>query len=228
MKVSYDLHIHSCLSPCGDNEMTPNNIINMAMLLGLDIIAVSDHNSAKNLPAVFEVAAQAGMTVVPAMELCSAEEVHLLTLFPTLEQALECDSLLYKFLPSVENKPEFFGEQLILNADDEQVGKESLLLINALTLSIDKLLPMVRALDGFVIPAHIDKNANSIIANLGFIPPEYEFHCAEIKNPESRVDFSGKRITNSDAHVLEKIHEPLYTLDISEKTPLGVIKALQQ
>lgn len=228
MKITYDLHIHSCLSPCGDNEMTPNNIVNMSLLLGLDVIAVSDHNSTKNLPAVFELASEVGIIVVPAMELCTAEEVHLLTLFPTLEKAIACDNELYPFLPKIENKPEFFGEQLILNSKDQPIAIEPLLLINALSLSIDRLLPIVRSMGGFVIPAHIDKNANSLVSNLGFIPPEYGFKCVEIKNPEAKSDFFGRRITNSDAHILEKIQEPIYSLDVVEKSAQGVIAALQQ
>lgn len=100
MKYSYDLHIHSCLSPCGDMDMTPNNIVNMASLLGLDLIAVSDHNTALNLPAVFSVAKQVGLTVIPAIEANTAEEVHVLCLFPELEDALSCSDEFYQHLPA--------------------------------------------------------------------------------------------------------------------------------
>ena len=99
MKLSYDLHLHSCLSPCGDRDMTPNNIVNMASLLGLDVIAVSDHNTARNLPAVFAVAERVGLLVIPAMELCSAEEIHMLCLFPALQNALSCSEAVYPYLP---------------------------------------------------------------------------------------------------------------------------------
>ena len=115
MKVSYDLHLHSCLSPCGDNDMTPNNIVHLASMIGLDVIAVSDHNAAKNLPAVCKVAQETDLLVIPAMELCSAEEIHLLCLFPTLEQALACSEAVYPYLPRVKNRPDIFGEQLILD-----------------------------------------------------------------------------------------------------------------
>ena len=110
MKYSYDLHIHSCLSPCGDMDMTPNNIVNMASLLGLDLIAVSDHNSALNLPAVFTAAKGTELTVIPAIEANSAEEVHVLCLFETLEDALACSEEFYEHLPPVINRPYIFGE----------------------------------------------------------------------------------------------------------------------
>lgn len=228
MQVSYDLHIHSCLSPCGDNDMTPNNIVNMAMLLGLDVIAVSDHNSAKNLPAVISVANSLGITVVPAIEVCTMEEVHMLCLLPTLENAVTLGDEIYPLLPSFKNDVEAFGDQLITDENDEVIGYEEKLLINAIDLSIDKLLPIVASLGGIAIPAHVDKSANSIISNLGLIPPEYDFSCIEIKNPENKIDFNGNKITNSDAHQLELIHEPTYYIDVNEKSAIGIINSLKQ
>lgn len=228
MKLSYDLHIHSCLSPCGDNDMTPNNIVNMAGLLGLDVIAVSDHNSAKNLPAVFAVASSCGQTVVPAIEICTSEEVHMLCLLPTLEAALSLDNMIYPFLPDFQNDTAAFGDQLILNENDEQIGYEKKLLINALNLSIDRLLPIVQGLGGIAIPAHVDKAANSILASLGMIPTEYGFTCIEIKNPDNKIEFIGNRITNSDAHQLDLIHEPNFYIEVEENSAHGVINSLKK
>lgn len=226
MRVSYDLHLHSCLSPCGDNDMTPNNIVNMASILGLDVIAVSDHNSARNLPAVMRVAEEANVLVVPAMELCSAEEIHVLCLFPTLDEAMHCSAEVHDFLPPIKNKAAIYGEQLVLDENDEVVGEEPYLLINALMLSLDELLPLVKKYNGLAIPAHVDKDAYSITASLGLIPPEYGFPCIEQKNPDAVVSFEGKRISNSDAHYLEHIHEPIHFLEIEEFSAEAVIKAL--
>lgn len=228
MKISYDLHLHSCLSPCGDRDMTPNNIVNMAVLLGLDAIAVSDHNSARNLPAVFRVAQQAGILVVPAMELCTAEEIHMLCLFPALENALACSDAVYPYLPTISNKPEIFGEQLILDEKDEIVGEEPYLLINALALSLDEMLPLARQFDGLPIPAHADKDAYSITASLGMIPPEYGFSCIEQKNPKAALSFDGRRICNSDAHYLEHMNEPVHFLEVEEKSTAGILNTLRQ
>jgi PHP family Zn ribbon phosphoesterase len=218
MKLSYDLHMHSCLSPCGDGDMTPNNIVNMALLLGLDAIALSDHNSCKNLPAVSRLAEESGLLVLPAMEACTSEEVHVLCYFPTLESALAFDEELYTALPDFPNQPDIFGEQLILNERDEIIGSEPKLLINALTWDIEKLIHKTGQYGGIALPAHVNKRANSILANLGFIPEEYGFACIEVNPPDETVDFSGRRISDSDAHYLEQIHEPEFFLDLPEKS----------
>ena len=228
MKLSYDLHLHSCLSPCGDRDMTPNNIVNMASLLGLDVIAVSDHNTARNLPAVFAVAERVGLLVIPAMELCSAEEIHMLCLFPALQNALSCSEAVYPYLPKIRNKPEIFGEQLVLDENDSVIGEEPYLLINALSLPLDELIHVVKRHDGLAIPAHADKNAYSITASLGMIPPEYGFPCIEQKNPDAVLDFSGGRIFNSDAHYLEHINEPLHFLESKDKSISSILHTLLQ
>ena len=212
MKISYDLHLHSCLSPCGDNDMTPNNIINMALLLGLDAIAVSDHNSSLNLPAVFNVAKQHNLTVVPAMEVCTNEEIHILCMTTTLNEMLALSNELYQFLPDFKNDVDVFGQQTILDEQDNLIGYEPRLLINALSINIDKLLKILPSYNGIAIPAHVDKTSNSIISNLGMIPSDYNFPCIEVKNQNSVIEFSGKRISNSDAHYLEDIHEPINLL----------------
>lgn len=228
MKISYDLHLHSCLSPCADRDMTPNNIVNMAVILGLDAIAVCDHNSARNLPAVFRVAEQVGILAVPAMELCTAEEIHMLCLFPALENALACSAAVYPYLPAIPNRPEIFGEQLILDENDEVTDEEPYLLINALTLSLEELISMVQWYGGLPIPAHADKDAYSITASLGMIPPEYGFSCIEQKNPAAALDFAGRRIYNSDAHDLEHINEPVHFLEVAGKSAVDILAALRQ
>ena len=107
--VSYDLHIHSCLSPCGEEEMTPNNIVGMAQILELQLLAVADHNTARQLPAIAELAEQAGILLVPAIEITTAEEAHILSLFPDLPSALAVSDILYDALPPVKNRPDIFG-----------------------------------------------------------------------------------------------------------------------
>lgn len=227
MKLSYDFHIHSCLSPCGDNDMTPNNIVNMASLLGLDMIAVSDHNSCKNLPAVLKVAESCGMLAVPAMEACTSEEVHMLCFFESLEAAMAFDEAVYPCLPAIPNRPDIFGDQLILNERDEIVGREPLLLINALTIGIAELCSLAASFGGIALPAHVNKPANSIIANLGSIPGEYRFSCIECNPPDDSIPFWGRRITDSDAHYLEQIHEPVNCLELPERTARAVLAYLK-
>lgn len=227
MKVSYDLHIHSCLSPCGDNDMTPNNLVNMSAIKELDVIALSDHNTARNVRAAKKIADEVGILLIPGIEVCTNEEVHVLCLFETVEGCESFGEYLYELLPEIENEPAIFGEQRILDERDEQVGTLSKLLLNAADLSIDKLLQVLPCYGGFAIPAHVDRSSYSIISNLGFIPEDYHFPCIEVKNPPFDCEFVGRVITDSDAHYLEHIAEPEHFLEVSEKSIIGVLNALK-
>ena len=224
----YDLHIHSTLSPCGEEEMTPNNIVGMAQILELDIIGVADHNTARNLPAVSALAQAAGILMVPAIEVTTAEEVHVLTLFPTLEAALEMGELLYQALPPVKNRPDIFGRQLVMDEEDTVIDTLDKLLINATTLSIEKVFRQVRALGGVPIPAHIDKNAYSVISNLGFLPPELETVTVEVSRPPFAGAVGCRVITDSDAHQLETMamHDA-DVLTLPERSVEAVLEVLK-
>ena len=129
--MTYDLHMHSCLSPCGDNDMTVNNIVNMAALKGLDVIALTDHNSSKNCPALMKVAREAGIRAIPGMEINTSEEIHAVCLFPTLEKAMAFDDYVFSTLPPVKNRPEIYGDQILVNENDELQGTVDTLLITA-------------------------------------------------------------------------------------------------
>jgi len=227
MKISYDLHIHSCLSPCADSDMTPNNIVNMASLLGLDAIAVSDHNSSLNLPAVFEVAKNTNLIIVPAIEVCTSEEVHMLCLFCTLDGVMAFNKEIYQQLPSIQNKEHIFGEQQVMDKNDCIIGNENKLLINAIAIGIDELIPLVKSYNGIAIPAHINRQSNSIISNLGFIPDDYKFSCVEIKDLDYKSNFKGIIIHNSDAHYLDKISQPVNFIEVKEKSAKGIINYLK-
>jgi PHP family Zn ribbon phosphoesterase len=209
VKLYYDLHIHSGLSPCGENEMTPNNIVNMSLIKGLDIISVTDHNTAENYPAIKAVADKAGMKVLPGIEITTREEVHILAYFNTYEDAKLISDKLYEALPDIKNRPEIFGEQLIYDEMDNVKGNLEKLLINATTFTVKNVIEMVKAVKGVVIPAHVEKKANGIIGVLGFIPVEYKFDFIEVKSKEYENRFieKYKKIYNSDAHRLEDISE---------------------
>ena len=212
----YDFHIHSALSPCGDEDMTPNNIVNMAKLCGLDTIAVSDHNSVKNAKAAIEAGKRIGLTVLPAMEVETEESVHILTLYPDMESAEEAAKAVYNALPDIKNRPEIFGRQLIMDADDNITGVEERLLISPTSLSVNSLFDMVKSVGGLFIPAHIDRHSYSILTALGFMPQDLDIKMVEIsKNTtdltaylESRPELKKYRILrNSDAHYLDQLSE---------------------
>ncbi|MBO5364465.1 MAG: PHP domain-containing protein, partial [Clostridia bacterium] len=168
MKGYYDLHIHSALSPCGDEDMTPNNIVNMALLKGLDIIAVTDHNSCGNLRAVTEVAGDR-LLVVPGMEIESSEEVHILGYFPTIEAAEKMEELIRRNSTPVKNRPGIFGRQLYFNAEDEIVGEEERLLVMASGLTAKEVFHFVRELARWLkVPSPLGVQLDSLADDITF------------------------------------------------------------
>ena len=235
LKLSYDLHIHSCLSPCGSEDMTPANIVQMACLKELDVIAVTDHNSCRNCPAVLTLAERLGITAIPGMELCTAEEVHVLCLFPDLQKALDFDSYVYSRLMKLPNNERIFGRQEIYDAEDQMTGTEPYLLINAADISFDSLEALMKEYHGVYIPAHIDKASNSLISNLGFVPPNASFSCAELKDLEKQEEIIERNpylagcniITNSDAHSLEYMNEAIHHMYAESKKREDIIMALK-
>ncbi len=211
MRYYYDLHIHSCLSPCGDNEATPDSIAGMAELNGLDIVALTDHNTCKNCPAFFEAAVRHGVIPIAGAEVTTAEDIHAVCLFAELSAALEFDLLLEKRRGKILNRPDIFGEQRIVNAEDELIGTEEHLLINATDIMLDELPRLAEAYGGVCYPAHIDRNSNGLLAVLGFFPETPHFRFAEVHDRERTAEFSQKYgkeiITSSDAHYLWDINE---------------------
>lgn len=226
MKYWVDLHIHSCLSPCAANDMTPNNIVNMALLKGLDIIAITDHNSARNADALVEAGKRAGLLVVPGMELCTAEEIHLVCLMPDLDKVNILDEIVYQNLFYIKNREDIFGPQLIMDSGDNVLGKEKTLLAGACKLDIGTAIDIVRNLGGVVIPAHADRQAFSMLNTLGTIPKEYNFKYIEYSRYCKFDEFIGKHsglscykwITSSDAHELGDILEKEVSIELENKS----------
>lgn len=234
-KLAYDLHLHSCLSPCGDQDMTPANIVGMAVVNGLELIAVTDHNSCRNCKAVLHWAEHYGILAVPGMELTTEEEVHVLCIFPDLENALAFDAMVYSKLNLFSNKEAIFGPQLLCDEEDEIIGHEPNLLIQSTRISFDKVNELVEEYQGVMIPAHIDKNSHSLLYNLGFIPIDSTFPAVEIKD-ETKVEELKRQhpylnqcriLHNSDAHFLKDIKDPRHYLEVESKTAAAVIEALK-
>lgn len=209
--------------------MTPNNLVNMAYLKGLEVIAVCDHNSARNLPACKAVADARGLIFLPGMEVETREEVHVLTLFASLDAALEFSHWVYDNLPDIPNTPLLFGEQTAMDEDDEPIYSEQKLLIQSTTLSIDEVTARCRAEGGVPIPAHINRPSNSLISSLGFVPPELNLTALELYEnlPTPAMDLSRYHIVyNSDAHRLSDISERIHFISAYEKSPEGVLAYL--
>ncbi len=219
MKYYYDLHIHSDLSPCGSNDMTPNNIINMSLIKGLNIISVTDHNTTLNLPAVIKTGNKAGLKVIPGIEVTTKEEVHVLCYFKSLDNAMEFGSIIYDSLPNIKNNSDIFGEQNIYNSKDEITGSLEKLLINASSYTIEDIYSIVKKYNGVMIPAHINKINNSILGVLGFMPFNLQIDFVEVyqKAPiNNKIIEKYNVLYNSDAHQLIVISESLNCFELSD------------
>ena len=179
-----DLHIHTCLSPCGELDMTPKRIIDRALQRGLDIIAITDHNSAENVGVAMQVARAKGVTVLPAMEITSSEEVHVLALFESLEGVLQMQERVYENLPGGINDERHWGQQVVVNENDEVLGFNKRLLIGATGITLSALVNEIHAAGGLAIASHVDRPYFSVISQLGFIPEDVKFDALETTHPE--------------------------------------------
>ena len=224
-KYFYDLHIHSCLSPCADDDMTPANIAGMASVQGLNIVALTDHNSCKNCPAFFTHAKRYGIVPVAGMELTTAEDIHVICLFPTLESAMEFDLIVSEKLIKVENKPKIFGNQLLLDENDEVVGEEKYLLINATSLDLESAYKLCDSFGGVCYPAHIDRESGGLIAVLGDFPSEPHYSAFELNFKDSFEEYTARYpaivnkqfVVSSDAHNLWSISEAENFLELDDE-----------
>lgn len=212
MNVAVDLHIHTCLSPCADETMTPNNIVNMAMLKGIDIIAITDHNAVDNVRTVMQVAEQnkVDILVVPGIEVQTAEDVHMVCYFDTVDNAEQFGKMIHDSLPPLKNNSDFFGEQTVMDENDCVVSQESMMLAQSSTYTIAEIIELVDEFNGACVPAHIDRLAYGLEGQLGFIPREYHFKTVEVsKGAKQRhlYEESFQTYYSSDAHTIGMLLE---------------------
>lgn len=221
MKVAYDLHIHSCLSPCADDEMTPATIAGMGKLIGLNVMALTDHNTTKNCPAFFKACEFYGILPIAGMELTTAEEIHMLCLFPSLESAQSFESFLDSKRLPVKNKPDIFGRQYIMDENDTIIGEYPYVLSFATSLTVDEAIAEINKRHAFICPAHIDREANGMIGILGTVPSDYNFKCVEFKSKDNEAKLrqahgikAKHSLYDSDAHELLSLSESLNFFEI--------------
>ena len=236
MKYYYDLHIHSCLSPCGDMDMTPNNITGMAAILGLDAIALTDHNTSLNCEATIEAGKRNGVLVIPGMELTTSEDIHAVCLFPDLEKALAWNDYVDKHRIKVRNRAEIYGRQVIMNQNDEETGEIEHLLLPATDISIMNAYNKVKEFGGICYPAHIDRDSLSILSVLGEIDESCGFKTAELAD-KSKLGALKKMhpilngmniVTSSDAHYLENMREAENYIELDALTAQSVLESLDK
>ena len=224
-KFKVDLHIHSCLSPCSDWSMSPRKIIRQSKDIGLDLIAICDHNSAENAGAAIREGERQGIRVLPGMEICSREEVHILALFDELEPTLEMQAYVYAHLAG-ENNSKVFGFQVIANEEDEVIGENPRLLIGATDLSLHDIVDKTHMLGGISISCHVDRPGYGILNQLGFIPDdldldglEVSYHISIAEAVETIAGIGNLScVTASDAHYLNDIGKACTTFQMAEPT----------
>lgn len=207
-----DLHIHSCLSPCAELDMSPKTIVEKSLERGVEMIALCDHNSAENCGAVMRAGAKQGLRVFPGMEISSREEVHTLAIFETEVQALAMQEIVYRHLRGT-NRPEIFGDQVVANEFDEVEGFNDRRLIGAAEIALSEVVREVHRLGGLSIASHVNREAFSLIGQLGFVPPGLDLDGLEISPHLKRERVSTECpaaegfpiVTFSDAHRPEEI-----------------------
>lgn len=216
--------------------MTPYNLVNMAKILGMDIIALTDHNSCQNCKSAIEVGKSIGLTVIPGMELCTSEEAHVVCLFPDIVSSDNFSEYILSTMPDVKNRPSIFGDQFIMDTADGIIGTQEKLLTLASSISISYVHDTVSEFGGVCYPAHIDRSSFSVISNLGMITPDMNFSAVEMTDNADRekmkaehpIISNAKIMSGSDAHYLENMKEAQHQLELPECTATAVIEYLKK
>ncbi len=231
---SCDLHIHSTLSPCGSLEMSPKNIVEKAHNASLNIIAITDHNMTENSFYARKLGEARDVVVLPGMEVQTLEEIHLLAIFDEYDVAFDFQKKIYDLLPDVHNDIDFFGDQVVVNAENEIVRSEERLLLNSAQISIDNAVNLIKSMEGIAIASHIDSPTFSIISQLGFVPDNIPFDALEVRHHEKKDDllpFIMRKdvpfVSFSDAHYIADIGRRKTMLDMEEPNCREIVKALK-
>jgi len=228
-----DTHVHTCLSPCAELDMHPAALVDAAVCAGLDSVAVCDHNSAENVGAVQRAGISLGLSVIPGMEITSAEEVHVVGLLPDLEAAMALQSKIYRALPG-RNDENTFGMQVIANEFAEVLSFNEHLLSGATTLDLDRVVAAIHDVGGLAVASHVDREGFGIIGQLGFIPPGLALDAIEVSQrtsmPRARASFAPNGeypiLCASDAHEPKDIARAATYVFMEEATLSELRRAL--
>ena len=217
MRVLCDLHNHSCLSPCGSLELSPKRLARLASARGLDLVALTDHNSALNCPAFAENARREGIAALYGMEATSAEEVHVLCLFGRVDEALDFGRFVMEGAPPFPHDARLFGDQAVVDADENVLELvEDRWLVGALGLGFAELCAAAAERGALVIPAHVDRPAYGAFAQLGFLP-EAPYDAVEALGALGPREARGRRVvTGSDAHHPDQVGRRAFALELEE------------
>jgi PHP family Zn ribbon phosphoesterase len=212
-----DFHNHSCLSPCGSLDLSPRVLVEAAYDRGVEVLALTDHNSSLNCPAFAKVCAEYNIIPIFGMEATTAEEVHVLCLFGNLNKSLAFSEMIYEHLPPFPNNPEKTGDQVYVDEDDNIEGEVEYYLISALDISLDEIGPLVKQYGGIVIPAHVDRSAFSMTSQLGVVVPGPWAAIEVIRIPSNADTLGYPLTTSSDAHYPEHVARRPFQLDVTRE-----------
>ncbi|MDK2872188.1 MAG: 3,5-nucleoside bisphosphate phosphatase [bacterium] len=235
MWLKAELHVHTVLSACADWEMTPRNIIRRAKEVGVKVVAITDHNTAKNVRPCVKIGEKEGILVVPGIEVQTKEEVHMVCLFPSEETAIGFENWLQKFLPNLTNNEEIFGDQVVVDEDDNVIEIDKRLLQVSANVSIESVVEKVIEFKGVAYPAHVNREYCGIIPVLGFIPPNLPFKVAEISSSMNVSSFLKEHpelgdyvlIVSSDAHFLSSIGKSRTLVNLDKLRTDNLLEAIQ-
>lgn len=227
-----DLHVHSLLSPCAAVEMTPRHLIKKAIEYGIDIVAITDHNSSYNVNAAIQAAKGTDIKIIPGMEVETQEEIHLVILFEKIEQLHEWQNTVNKHLPDIRNDEKRFGAQFVVDAEDNLLEICQQMLLTPVDMEVTEVVKQVKSLDGMVIASHIDRPSFSIVSQLGFVPNDLILDGMEITRYDNYkkiiTEFSELRhlpvLTNSDAHNVMDLYSGPKMLFFTENPSLSEIR----
>ncbi|WP_461631815.1 PHP domain-containing protein [Labilibaculum euxinus] len=230
-----DLHTHTVLSPCGDLEMSPVNIVRIAKERGVDILGITDHNSTLHAALIRQLAEKEGIMVMMGAEVTTKEEVHCLCFFETEHLLSDFQIYLDQYLPKIPNDTKYFGYQVVVNEEEEIVQEIENLLISGLNQGINEVEQKVHELQGLFIPAHINKTQNSIISQLGFLPTDLKVDALEISMHTTKDEFLSKNkylkgytfIQSSDAHYIDNIGNVCSQFTMEDASFSEIRKALR-
>ncbi|MFO7814703.1 MAG: PHP domain-containing protein [Halanaerobiales bacterium] len=218
-----DLHIHSVLSPCADILMTPKNIIKKSIEKGIDVISITDHNSIGNLKSAIEIAKDKNLVIVPGIEVQSREDIHILSYFENLEDLNSYSEIIYDGLSNIKNDEETFGQQILVDENDQFIDREEKLLLNSTDYSINEILNLTYEYNGIPVPSHADRSFG-LIKNLGFIPEGLNITYLELNFHKILAEYykqfpylkNFKLISSSDSHYLAQI-EPKMKIKLTKR-----------
>ncbi|MDI6850519.1 MAG: PHP domain-containing protein [bacterium] len=231
-----DFHIHSALSPCGSLEMSPKKIVETALQKGINFIAITDHNAYENSAQLSKFVEKKLISALYGMEVQTSEEVHLLALFDSVEKLKEFGKIVYEHLPNIPNNPDYFGDQVVVDENDEIIKFEEKLLLNSITLSMDEVLSLVKDYGGISVLSHVNATHFSIISQLGFIPENLNVDALEVMYNTEVSKINDKEIPGvsnypivmfSDAHYPEEIGRGYVVFNVEKPTVEEIKKALK-